>query len=266
MTDEVAPLAPTEAMLAAGDETLDVLLRGRVRLVQARKGYRSSVDAMALAFFASAHGPPPARCVDLGTGTGLVAILTGMRHPSAELVLIERQASLAGRARGNLALNGLQARGRVLHLDICDDDALAVPPADLIVSNPPYFCTASRIPPADPERRDAHYETTAGVERFAQVAAALVHTSGRVCMVYPHEASDRLVRALRAAGLGRIWLAALKHRRADDRPSRVLALARPGAEASTETLPDILLHPLQSDDSRYCPEIEDWIAALGTGD
>ena len=65
-------------------ETLDVLLRGKVELLQAKRGYRTSVDAMALAFFAASHVDDVHTCIDLGAGSGLVSILIGKRFRAAE--------------------------------------------------------------------------------------------------------------------------------------------------------------------------------------
>ena len=80
------------AGLAADDETLDLLLRDRVAILQARTGYRTSVDSLLLAAFASTLSPnPPAHIVDLGAGTGLVATLLALHFREARATLIERQ-------------------------------------------------------------------------------------------------------------------------------------------------------------------------------
>ena len=59
-------------------ETLDGLLRGRLRVLQPRDGYRLSVDPLLLAHLAlSAAAPPLGRFCDLGAGVGVVGLVLG---------------------------------------------------------------------------------------------------------------------------------------------------------------------------------------------
>ncbi len=194
------------------DETLDILLRGRVHLIQSKKGFRSSVDAMLLAYFAQRHGVAAKRCVDLGAGTGLVGILLAMRFRHMRLDLIELQSPLLERAIRNLQLNEVQQRAEVHHLDIGLPLPDQLEPADLVVSNPPFFAPDSGVLPSHPERHQSHFETTAPVERFAKVAEQLLDREGRLAMIYPSTQRERLINALVAAGLRRVAIAVVHHR------------------------------------------------------
>ena len=60
--------------------TSDTLLRGRVRLIQPARGFRSSLDPVLLAAFAR---PPFGRFLDIGCGTGAVSFLLLARDPEA---------------------------------------------------------------------------------------------------------------------------------------------------------------------------------------
>ena len=138
------------------DETLDVLFRRRLLLLQARKGYRCNVDSLLLAAHAhealrrrvgfgkigeapcapdggSRRGP---RVADLGAGCGVVGLAValggraddesgdgdaeGTDETSVRVLSIERQASLASRCARNAALNGLSDRVCVRGLDVAD--------------------------------------------------------------------------------------------------------------------------------------------------
>ena len=225
----------------SASESLDIVLRGRVLLIQALKGYRSSIDATALAWFACRQAPVPKRALDLGAGTGLVGILLAMRHRESRVHLVERQAELVGRAERNLRLNRVHDRARVHHWDIAQQVPADLPKVDLIACNPPYHAQAGRMLPDHPERRDAHYESTADLHRFAQVAAGLLLPDGSLCMVYPSEREDVAIDALMKAGLGRIDIARL-HQRC--------------TEFVSVPCPD-------QDDHLYAQDIEDFIAELG---
>ena len=130
------------------DETLDVLFRRRLLLLQARKGYRCNVDSLLLAAHAAevlrrrvsgkkCEEKTP-RVADLGAGSGVVGFAVALRRVAdttegstddkadritdrtTRVLSIERQASLASRCARNAALNGLGDRVTVWRGDVND--------------------------------------------------------------------------------------------------------------------------------------------------
>lgn len=256
--------AELSGALALQDETLDLLLRDRVALLQARTGYRTSVDSLLLAAFASAlPGSPPSRFIDLGAGTGLVAMLLALHAEQSHATLVERQASMAARARRNLLLNDLAGRATVLERDVAEPWPDA-PQAPLVVSNPPYFRTAGRMLPRDRERAEAHYESTAPIERFAAVAGAMVEPGGTAVFVYPFEGHTRLLHGLADAGLGARELHPFVHRDLGEAPGRVLIVARHGASSLQRFEPQPI-HLRDPPDSLYSPALQAFVESLPTG-
>ena len=249
------------APVPAEGETLDVLLRGKVQLLQARHGYRTSVDAMVLAFFASACAPPPATCMDLGAGSGLVSILIGKHFRAIRLTLVDKQPQMIERAQRNLALAGLTGRADVRLHDIAEPLPLR-DPVELVVCNPPYFQIGARMPPQNAERHIAHCETTAGIERFAEVGASQLGTGGVLCVVYPANAQKRAVQALAASGLGQIAICRVLHRPGVTEPSRILLRAERSSFLQISLLPDLYLHEVDMPDSTYERTIEAFLAGL----
>ena len=78
------------------------------------------------------------RIVDIGVGSGNLAIAIAKHHTSAEVTAIDRSADALQIAQENAAKHGVAERIRFLHGDL-----LAALPADeqfhFIVSNPPYI-------------------------------------------------------------------------------------------------------------------------------
>ncbi|HEY3354007.1 MAG TPA: hypothetical protein VGQ83_12215, partial [Polyangia bacterium] len=92
-------LSPHCSSLAPGpDETLDELLRGRLRVLQPRRGYRLSVDPLLLADFVLAHGRRVGRFCDLGAGVGVIGLTLAAADPHATGTLVELQPRLAALA------------------------------------------------------------------------------------------------------------------------------------------------------------------------
>ncbi|HQL21507.1 MAG TPA: peptide chain release factor N(5)-glutamine methyltransferase [Opitutaceae bacterium] len=95
--------------------------------------------------------PPPTRVLDLGTGTGCIALALASAWPGAEVVAVDASEEALALARENGESTGLAARVRWLKSDwfsgLPVDERF-----DLIVSNPPYL-TAEETAAAEPEVR-----------------------------------------------------------------------------------------------------------------
>ncbi|MFE8072680.1 peptide chain release factor N(5)-glutamine methyltransferase [Marinobacteraceae bacterium S3BR75-40.1] len=85
--------------------------------------------------------PDDARILDLGTGTGAIALALAAERPDWQVVATDRDDTIVALARENARLNALE---RVQFLVSDWFGALASSRYDLIVSNPPY------IDPDDP--------------------------------------------------------------------------------------------------------------------
>lgn len=77
----------------------------------------------------------PTRIVDVGTGSGCIALALKRAFPSASVIGVDRSAEALGIAGSNASLNSLQVEW--LEADVLDP-SFVLPAADLVVSNPPY--------------------------------------------------------------------------------------------------------------------------------
>ena len=105
--------------------TVDRWLGGRLALVQPQGGHRVGTDA---ALLAAAAGTPEGRIADVGAGVGAVGLALAQRSERAFADLIEIDPDLARLAGINAARNGLQARARVLRLDVLEARASGARP------------------------------------------------------------------------------------------------------------------------------------------
>jgi release factor glutamine methyltransferase len=81
---------------------------------------------------------PPARLLDLGTGSGAIALALASRFPGATAVALDNSLDAIALARENALSTGLE--GRVLFSESNWYDSLRPEKVyDLIVSNPPYL-------------------------------------------------------------------------------------------------------------------------------
>lgn len=77
------------------------------------------------------------RVLDIGTGTGLLALIVAQRNESACVDAVEIDDMAAGQAAENVAASPWPARIRVHRMDVRRMNAPE--PYDLIVCNPPYY-------------------------------------------------------------------------------------------------------------------------------
>jgi len=115
---------------------------------------------------------PPRRILDLGTGSGAIALALARHFAAAEVVATDASPAALTQARENAVLNGLD--GRVQWLESDWFAALAGETFDLIVSNPPYLSEAE-VAAAAPEVRDhePHGALTPGGDGLAALTTIL---------------------------------------------------------------------------------------------
>ena len=87
------------------DETVDEILGGRLRIFQKKKGYRFSLDAFLLAHFIRLKKDD--LIIDLGTGSGVIAIIMGKRKECGKVVGIDVQEELVDMAKRSVEVNTL---------------------------------------------------------------------------------------------------------------------------------------------------------------
>ena len=183
-------------LLPSSDETLDTFFNGELQILQKKKGYRFSVDAILLSQFARICKDE--RVIDLGTGCGILPLLLSHTTRASSFVGVEIQRALAECARKNVVLNDLDSRISILEQDF---RALkkTFPPGsfDVVLSNPPYRRYRSgRINPSV-EKAVARHEIKGTLEDLIGIASYLLPSKGRCYLIFPALRTVDLFVALR---------------------------------------------------------------------
>ncbi len=179
-----------------GEETLDTLFGGRLKIIQKKGGYRFSIDALLLAHFASPS--LKGRILDLGTGCGIVPLILLLHHKGPKVIGVEIQPSLADLARRNAALNRLSSRFAIWEKDLktlMKEGRGGT--LDVVLTNPPYRQVGSgRINPRQ-EKALARHEIKATLTDILQTAHHLLREKGRLVMIYPASRAADLIQGMR---------------------------------------------------------------------
>ena len=129
------------------------------------------------------------RVLDIGSGSGLIALMLAQR--SAESVLIdavELDEAAAAQARDNVQESPWPERIQVHAQDIHHYAQHHVGQYDLIVSNPPYFEPA--VACRDQARHNARYTETLTHDALLESAERLIAPQGNFCVVLPHDIGE----------------------------------------------------------------------------
>lgn len=134
--------------------------------------------------------------LDVGTGTGLVAIMAAQRGAgSVTAVEIDPEASL--QASENAANSPFKDRISVQCADFAHFTAQLR--FDRIVCNPPYFRDSLRCP--DAGRNTARHNDSLSYETLTLCAASMLAPDGLLCVVLPFDAVGEFTKCALAVGL-----------------------------------------------------------------
>jgi len=86
----------------------------------------------------------PVKILDVGTGTGLIALMLAQRFPSALIDAVEIDENAAKTAKINFTASPFSSRTRLIHSSIENYLLNYDGKYDLIVSNPPFFINSLR--------------------------------------------------------------------------------------------------------------------------
>lgn len=129
-----------------------------------------------------------ARILDIGTGTGLIALMMAQRFPEATVLGIDIDGEAVSQAQENVALSPFVSRVEIRLQNVLDFECKEG--YDAIVSNPPYFVNAITCP--DQQRTIARHTISLTYEGLMKSAYRLLKPDGMFSLVIPSECRSTL--------------------------------------------------------------------------
>ena len=167
------------------------------------------------------HPSESLNILDIGTGSGCIAITLALEMPDAEVEAVDISPEALAIAEANAARLG--AKVSFHQYDILSEDspplgsgwewvAPSTPKYDIIVSNPPYICERER---ADMERNVLDYEPHTALfvpdddpllfyRTIGQKALTMLAPGGILCFEINPLYCDQLIELLRSQGYGEV--------------------------------------------------------------
>ena len=202
------------------------------RIEQSQCAMKVSTDACLLG--ASADLAHATRLLDIGTGTGLLALMAAQRHPAVEIEAVEIDKAAAAQAAANVAASPWAARIRMHALSLAEYAATRPAPFSHLVCNPPFFRQSLRSP--DAARSTARHEAadTLSFEALVAFAAEFLQAKGLLTVLLPPPEMRAFEQIVAGAGLHPATRLVLRHR-PGSRPLRHITGFRREAPAVRET-------------------------------
>lgn len=129
------------------------------------------------------------RILDVGTGTGLIAMMMAQRCPDADIVAVDIDEDACRQAEDNVSEGGFGDRIQVRHCRLQDYAPQCV--FDSIVSNPPYFVDS--LPCPDDRRTMARHAAGLTFAELFRGVNHLLSTDGTFSAIVPAESAGRFI-------------------------------------------------------------------------
>lgn len=130
----------------------------------------------------------PCRILDIGTGTGLIALMMAQRYPQAKVTAIDIDDGAVRQAKENVSASPFVDRINVIKADVLTIEEEEK--YDSIVCNPPFFEDSLTCP--DPQRTEARHTVSLGYRQLMEAAFRLLKDDGRFSLIIPSDCRERL--------------------------------------------------------------------------
>ncbi|MGQ1946194.1 tRNA1(Val) (adenine(37)-N6)-methyltransferase [Geofilum sp. OHC36d9] len=167
------------------------------KIVQSNTAMKVGTDGVLLGAWTPLK--TPLRILDVGTGTGLIAIMLAQRNSNVHIDAIDIDNGAVADAHTNVMSSPWSDRINVLradfntYVDSCDEKY------DLIVSNPPFFENGNQAP--DKSRALARHSIGLSPEQLLVNACRLLHKEGCLALVLPPDVHDKYLELANRSGL-----------------------------------------------------------------
>ena len=168
----------------------------RFTVRQDRTPMKVGTDGVLLGAWCGVEGV--SRALDVGTGTGLIALMIAQRC-GAKIDAIEIDDDAFTQARENISASPWADRIIAHHSPFQKFVLTADAPYDLIVTNPPYFMNS--LLPGSKGRTLARHSDSLPLDDLFPCAAGILSPKGRIALIIPYDSTRRAIETAGYSGL-----------------------------------------------------------------
>lgn len=171
-------------------------------IIQERSAMKVGMDGVLLGAWADASGAK--RILDIGSGTGLIALMMAQKNFQAQVDAIEIDEEAFLEAKLNAQNSPWKNRINPVLCNFQEFALRADQKYDLIVSNPPFFTNGEKAPIKN--RAQARHSDSLSSDDLISGAANILNKGGRIALVLP---SDTFPEIEKLTGKNKLFISRL---------------------------------------------------------
>jgi len=217
--------------------TKDKFLGGKIKILQPKNGFRTSLDSIFLA--ASINLKKNNSILELGCGVGTILCCLMKREKNIEVYGVEIQKSISEIAKKNLKENNFN--GRILNSDIKKlPKEISNRCFDQIIFNPPYLCNNVFFDTKNYSKQISIKENHITLKDWIEIALKRCVDGGEISFIHRTERLGEILEAFSSkAGYIRILPIFSKKNK---NSGRIIIKAKKGSKSNLIILPPLIVH------------------------
>ncbi len=215
--------------------TIDKILRGKISIIQLKKGFRYGFDAVFLAAFVNGYlkkiKKKKISLVDVGSGVGTISLIIAYQNDQINITAIENNDTYLAVANENILRNNFQNKINLMQGDIFNIDNDLINRFDIVVTNPPFYDQQQK----KSENELANYaKRIINYESWIENSVKLLKDKGIIFLIIPTQLLEKSLKFLGTkTGSFKIFPIWPNHKKSS---KRLILFAKKGGVSPTELM------------------------------
>ena len=177
--------------------TVDKILRGKISIIQLKKGFRYGFDAVFLAAFVNGYLKKLKKknflLADVGSGVGTISLIIAYQNDEINITAIENNDSYIEIANENIIRNNFQEKINLMKEDIFNFDKDLINKFDIVVTNPPFYDQNQK---KSENELDNYAKRIMNYEKWIESSVKLLKDKGIIFLIIPTVLLEKSLKSL----------------------------------------------------------------------
>ena len=215
--------------------TVDKILRGKISIIQLKKGFRYGFDAVFLASFVNGYlkklKKKKISLADVGSGVGTISLIIAYQNDKINITAIENNDTYLEIANENIVRNNFQKKINLMQGDIFNIDNDLINRFDIVVTNPPFY---DRKQKKSENELDNYATRIINYESWIENSVKLLKDKGIIFLIIPTRLLEKSLKFLSTkTGSFKIFPIWPNQKKSS---KRLILLAKKGGASPTELM------------------------------
>ena len=220
--------------------TIDKILKGKISIIQLKKGFRYGFEAVFLASFVNGYlkkfKKKKISLADIGSGVGTISLIIAYQNTEINITAIENNDSYLKIANQNVVINNFQKKINVIQGDIFNIGKHLINKFDVVVTNPPFYDQQQK---RSENELDNYAKKIINYESWVENSIKLLKDKGLIFLVIPTVLLEKTLSILsKKSGSFKIFPIWPNQKKSS---KRLIILAKKGGASPTELMSGIRL-------------------------